>query len=340
MFLIGLFGMAALGGAAYAISDVLVPDETTEEDGEQIDDSVEDELTEGNLLELKENVEEPDSSEDTNTGEIISEHGGNLVIAGDEDANILTGQEGNDQINGYEGGDLIDGGGGNDVIYGGSGDDTLIGNVGNDVLHGGYGDDNLAGLSGNDDLYGRFGMDELEGGGGDDRLFGGQDDDILRGDDGDDQLQGGDGDDFLTGGAGQDALFGGDGDDILNGNDGPKETSPDFLNGGAGDDIILAKDGDIVTGGDGDDEIIVQPEPDQEAATIMDFQIGHDKLLVTWDGPEDPELTIEPDSENNDLTHVRVNGEKVAQIFGAEGLAADDILFVTEAQLAQYTFTG
>ncbi len=282
MFLIGLFGMAALGGAAYAISDVLVPDETTEEDGEQIDDSVEDELTEGNLLEVEEDVEEPDSSEDANTSEIISEHEGNLVIAGDEDANVLTGQEGNDQINGYEGGDLIDGGDGNDIIYGGSGEDTLIGNVGNDVLHGGYDDDNLAGMSGNDDLYGHFGMDELEGGDGDDRIFGGQDDDILRGDDGDDQLQ----------------------------------------------------------GGDGDDEIIVQPEPDQEAATIMDFQIGHDKLLVTWDGPEDPELTIEPDSENNDLTHVRVNGENVAQIFGTEGLAAEDILFVTEAQLAQYAFTG
>ncbi len=342
MFLIGLFSMAAMGGAAYAISDVLVPEDKghDEDEDDHIEETVEGDLSEGNLLDPDENVEEPSAPEETHTGEVLSEHEGHLVIAGDEDADVLTGQDGNDQINGYGGDDKIDGGAGNDVLYGGDGEDVLIGNLGNDVLHGEYGDDTLDGMSGNDDLYGHFGADDLDGGDGNDRLFGGQDNDTLSGGDGDDALQGGDGDDYLVGGAGEDALFGGDGDDILSGEDGPDEAERDFLNGGAGDDIILAEDGDVITGGEGEDEIVVQSDPEQEAATIMDFQIGHDKLLITWDSPEDPELTIEQDNENNNLTHVRVNGEDVAQLYGAEGLTTEDIQFVTEAQLEQYAFFG
>ncbi len=344
MFLIGLFGMAAMGGAAYAISDVLVPEDKgdNEDEDDRIEETVDDDLSEGNLLDADENIDEPSSAEETrsDTGEIVSEYEVDLVIAGDEDADVLTGQEGNDQINGYGGDDWIDGGAGNDVLYGGGGGDVLFGNLGNDVLHGEYGDDALDGMSGNDDLYGHFGTDDLSGGDGNDRLFGGQGDDTLSGDDGDDALQGGDGDDYLVGGAGEDALFGGDGDDILSGEDGLDEPARDFLNGGSGDDVILAEDGDVVTGGEGEDEIVVQSDPEQEATTIMDFQIGHDKLLITWDNPEEPELTIEQDSQNNSLTHVRVNGEDVAQLFGAEGLTVEDIQFVTEAQLEQYAFTS
>ncbi len=338
MFLIGLFGLAAMGGAAYALGDVLAPED--EEEDDRIEESAVDDLSEGDFLDIDENIEDPAPPEEAETGEVVSDHGGHLVIAGGHGADILTGQDGNDQINGYGGNDVIDGGAGNDVLYGGDGADVMTGSTGDDLLHGEDGDDDLAGMSGEDDLYGHFGADTLDGGHGDDRLYGGQGDDSLSGGDGDDALQGGAGADHLAGGAGSDALFGGDGDDILTGDDGPGEASTDFLNGGAGDDVILAGPGDVVTGGEGEDEIVLQAEPDQEATTITDFRVGHDKLLITWDSAAEPDVAIETDSENDSLTHVRVNGEDVAHLHGATGLTADDIQFVTEAYLAQYAPAG
>ena len=111
----------------------------------------------------------------------------------------------------------------------------------------------------------------------------------------------------------------------------PKRT---FLNGGAGDDTIVAGGGDVVTGGQGADDIVLSPG--DEDVTVMGFQPGEDKLLVTWEDEANPEIEVEPDAENANLTRVMINGQEVAQVYGADGMTVADIQLITEAQLAQY----
>ncbi|MCA0929516.1 calcium-binding protein [Ruegeria profundi] len=352
MFLFGLLSLAAVGGAAIALSDAFVSDDEPEED-DSIDDQP-DAISEGKFIEFdtpeedtlepaeqtepEEQTEAEDSSTGTPpTGTIVSEYQGDLVISGTSDADILTGQYGNDQINGFDGDDVIHGCDGNDVLHGGAGLDIILGGEGDDILHGEDGGDLITGNEGEDTLYGHFGADQMEGGAGDDTLYGGQDDDTLLGGDGGDALHGGFGDDILDGGAGEDVLFGGDGNDVLTGEDPDGEHAPDFLNGGAGEDTFLADSGDIVTGGDGADDIILDPDTEDEAVTVMDFQPGQDKLFVSWDGQDDPEIQIETDAENENLVHVLVEGQGVAQLLGAEGLTADDIQLISGAELAHLT---
>ena len=325
MFLLGLFGLAAMGGAAYAISDIFTDEDEEDDDIGTIEEDAVEDMSEGNLMEIDDSIEEPNDPEIPSIGTILSNVDGNLVIAGGSGPDFLTGEDGDDQINGYDGTDTIVGGGGNDTLFGGEGNDQLTGNVGDDVLHGGYGNDELQGNLGNDVLFGDFGDDTLDGGTGDDDLNGGQGDDDLNGGEGKDSLQGGKGNDTLAGGAGADSLFGGDGNDTLTGQDDGPEPSIDFLNGGAGDDTILAGEGDVVTAGQGADRIIVDGSASQQEVSITDFAPGQDKLLISWDNPEDPEITIEPDGDNPDLTRVLVNGHEIAHLFGADGLTPEDI---------------
>ncbi|MFT3736278.1 MAG: Calx-beta domain-containing protein [Rhodocyclaceae bacterium] len=88
----------------------------------------------------------------------------NNAVAGDDNANTLTGSGINDQLYGL---------GGNDTISGGAGHDLLSGGAGNDSLSGGDGDDKLFGGTGNDTLDGGNGNDRLTGGGGNDIMTGG-----------------------------------------------------------------------------------------------------------------------------------------------------------------------
>ncbi|WP_282119563.1 calcium-binding protein [Ruegeria atlantica] len=330
MFLFGLLGLAAMGGAAYAMGGIIEADDDAEED-EIIEDEPQ-EVSDGRYLEIGENIDEV---EEPSTGTTVSEFEGDLVVAGDDDTNILTGQDGDDQINGYGGDDTVLGGMGDDTLHGGDGVDTIQGGEGDDVLHGEGNDDVLSGDDGDDKLFGHFGDDRLDGGDGDDDLYGGQDNDTLTGGAGADALHGGYGDDELAGGAGEDVLFGGDGDDVLTGEDGENEDSVDFLNGGAGDDIIAAHSGDIVTGGEGADSIHLNPEDDDDAVKVMDFEPGQDKLLISWEGEEDPEINIETDTENENLTRVMVDGQDVAQLLGAKGLTLDDIQLINGQELSQ-----
>ncbi len=67
--------------------------------------------------------------------------GGNDVITGTGNADILGGGAGNDVISGAGGHDELYGGTGTDTLNGDGGNDRLVGGVGNDVLRGGLGDD-------------------------------------------------------------------------------------------------------------------------------------------------------------------------------------------------------
>ncbi len=95
-----------------------------------------------------------------------------------------------------------------------------------------------------------------------------------------------------------------------------------------------------MTGGEGEDEVVVQASQDGTATTVMDFQPGQDKLLVSWEGEENPVVQVEPDAEDENLTNVMINGQNVAQLLGAEGLTPDDIQLIGAFDLTQLSALG
>jgi T1SS-143 domain-containing protein len=130
----------------------------------------------------------------------------------------------------------------------------IDGGKGNDILQGsGAQADKITGGIGNDQISGLGGNDTLEGNEGDDQLWGG---------DGNDVVEGGDGNDTLYGNAGSDKLFGGEGNDTFNLN--VDVTGTGSRNVKLGDGSIrsvsiagLAGTDDIVTGGIGNDRIVL-----------------------------------------------------------------------------------
>lgn len=266
-----------------------------------------------------------------------------LVISGSSEPDTLIGAGGNDQLNGYEGDDTVSGGLGNDTLHGSYGLDSLIGGGGNDLLHGEDGQDILFGDEGDDRLYGHGGDDRMAGDAGRDTLHGGQGDDRLSGGTDNDALHGNHGNDQLQGGAGEDTLFGGFGNDLIFGisdssaeTDLPLPDGKDYLNGGDGNDTVIGGASDVITAGAGADDIVLGDwMAEHEAAEIMDFEPGEDRLLVVWDLDADPEpdvnLTSDPDAPG--MIKVTIGGEEVAQLRSDELVAASDILIVRETDL-------
>ena len=94
----------------------------------------------------------------------------------------------------------------NDVIEGLGGDDEIYGNRGNDRLGGGAGDDALYGGRGMDILFGRNGADFASGGPRHDEIYGNG---------GGDELRGGAYADIIVPGNGRDVVHAGPGDDEI-----------------------------------------------------------------------------------------------------------------------------
>jgi Ca2+-binding RTX toxin-like protein len=203
----------------------------------------------------------------------------------------IDGGAGNDTITGATLGiNEIRGDGGNDLLIGGNEGNLLDGGIGADILIGGDKDDTLLGSNGNDNLNGGLGKDSLDGGAGADTLLGGAEEDILLGDAGNDSLDGGDGKDILEGGIGadtllggaeEDELFGGDGNDRLLGGDGK-----DFLVGGAGADTLTGGadlDTFIFEGAFGADRI-VDFQDGIDFIDLKSFAIAFDSLTIGSSG--------------------------------------------------------
>jgi Ca2+-binding RTX toxin-like protein len=266
------------------------------------------------------------------------------VTSGGAEADIIRGTPGADQIGGYGEGDTIFGDAGDDVLYGADGADLVSGGDGEDTLHGGAGDDDLRGDAGDDRLFGHNDQDRLHGGDGDDTAHGGAGDDTAHGGAGDDALHGNLGDDLLVGGDGQDTLFGGLGNDTLIGTmpdaNGDDMDGRDYLNGGSGDDVILAGTEDVVTTGSGADSVILGDWLGADhQAEILDFSPDEDSLVVIYDDTDgaEPEVTLEPDSENPDHQRLLVNGEPITLIANAHGLTLDHVSLLPQSGLASMT---
>jgi Ca2+-binding RTX toxin-like protein len=75
--------------------------------------------------------------------------------------NSISGLGGNDVLLGMDQGDIISGGTGDDRIGGGGGTDFLYGDAGNDTIKGGGGGDYLQGDRGDDQLSGGGGVDQF-----------------------------------------------------------------------------------------------------------------------------------------------------------------------------------
>ena len=200
------------------------------------------------------------------------------IITGNGGSNILIGLDGNDTINGGAGDlDILDGGAGNDALNGGAGDDLLAGGTGNDRMTGGAGNDvyrvdstkdivieganqgtsdtvqstiNYT-LGANLEILVLVGDANLNGTGN------GLNNDII-GSRGSNRLVGGAGNDTITGEigpvGGDDTLIGGAGDDALNGGVGN-----DTMQGGMGNDTyVVDSPGDRIVelAGQGTDLII------------------------------------------------------------------------------------
>ena len=207
-------------------------------------------------------------------------NGNDTLISWDGNETMLGG-DGNDFIEGYANAS-IDGGAGNDTITGWWGIETLVGGLGDDwmAFSGGgvsfnyvanAGSDTLLGdqyyyntlrlsagtwVEGNDGYWTTYsqggtrlyvqGWDSVIG------TITSVNDESLMGDSGNNSLFGNTGSDTLYGLSGADTLDGGADNDSLIGGDGA-----DWLLGGAGNDTLMGGVGDNLSGGAGDDVILI-----------------------------------------------------------------------------------
>lgn len=328
--LLGLFGVLMAGVAADAVmspdtgSDKDEAEPENQEEVEQPELTLPDDLepanTDGFALsdDLPEDAPEDFDLTGTNEGEVMSGGHGQDSINAMGGNDLVDGRDGDDTIVGMGGEDWISAGAGNDLVHGGAGNDTLLGLDGDDTLRGGLGNDSLAGHSGNDLMAGGEGDDSLSGGAGNDRLNGGAGNDWLAGNDGNDRLAGGAGSDILDGNAGNDWLSGlnGDVDDF----------NEDFLNGGAGNDTLVIGAGDYASGGEGEDDFVLQDWlTEGGVAHISDYDADRDQLIIMYDpaAHPDPELTLQT-SDTGDQSTILLDGSPVATVQGS-AVRLDDI---------------
>lgn len=283
------------------------------------------------------------------TGSRFGDH-----LQGSSGDNMMNGGDGNDFIYGGAGDDTINGDNGNDVIGGGGGSDTIHGNGGSDELSAGE-----PGSNGKDRLFGDDGNDVLAGNVGDDLLFGGADNDTLFGNDGIDFLDGGDGNDYLEGGRGGDLIDGGAGIDTLvyrfseggvtvnlgsgtaSGGDANGDTfygveniwgsrtGNDTLIGSNGDNTFVEEGGNnILFGGGGSDTFTFMSSATPSSNTVLDFQVGVDRLALFDNGLDD--LGFSETAAGTTVTYGA--GDSVllvgVHLHDLQAHAATDIIFV------------
>jgi len=103
----------------------------------------------------------------------------------------------------------------------------------------------------------------------------------------------------------------------------------------------VAGSGDIVTAGAGSDEIVVGDWITRGAAAeILDYNEQEDRIIIVYDelAQDTPDITLEPDATDEDLTHVLLGGQSIVSVHSDIGLNLDDLLVMTQSDAA--TFFG
>ena len=160
---------------------------------------------------------------------------------------------------------------------------------------------------------------------GDDSILGGAGNDSLYGDAGNDTLEGGADDDYLDGGLGSDTLLGGAGNDYLISTSDDVANQPNYLDGGTGNDTIEISGDltglDTIDGGDGTDELVLNPSDDRDLNVDMVNGVTSDgatgaqefsniENVTTADGDD----TVTGDANDNVIT---TNGGDDSIVAGA-----------------------
>jgi hypothetical protein len=103
--------------------------------------------------------------EDVEGRHLVGSPEDDILVPPSRAIDVICGLGGNDVLRGKFEGDILDGGRGKDILRGGNHQDTLKGGRGADRIRGRRGDDKLRGGGGVDQLWGGFGDDKLRGGG-------------------------------------------------------------------------------------------------------------------------------------------------------------------------------
>ncbi len=188
-------------------------------------------------------------------------------------------------------------------------------------------DDTLVGTDGADTLEGFRGNDLIAGGLGNDIIMGGSGEDVLRGDANNRMPQNGEpgGNDIIFGGAGNDRIGGKAGNDVLSG-----DAGDDIIWGDAGDDIIMGVSGndtlvgDNMSGGSGRDLFVFGNGDGTD--TILDFEVGIDRIGLVEGELEFTDLTLTQDGSNT-LLGIADNGETLAILMGVQASALGEDSF-------------
>ena len=317
----------------------------------------------------------------TSASEVFDGLDGNDSIEGGAGFDTLFGSEGQDEISGDNGKDELYGGNGADSLYGGSWNDDLYGGKGFDDLFGGNSNDFLNGAEGKDLLDGGAGNDTMNGGSWNDGLFGGDGNDTMRGGSsndmviggaGDDLLRGGDGNDVVFGGTGADSVFGGDGNDFISGAslfnrdldaddyavlregglpkdengdilfenwglDGTSDVGGNMLSGGDGNDTIVLGQDDVARGGDGSDTFITGDWVTADTAPeITDFSTDDDTIVIALANADSVVTTNVVDGDGiisvDGVEFMTVDGDFTAEEFAASVATTTYVPEVTAAE--------
>lgn len=297
--------------------------------------------------------------------------GGEVLMQGNTEDDVMYGQGGNDTMEGNNGSDYIEGNEASDAISGNVGEDDILGGTGRVNLDGPSGTDGR--FDGGDAISGEAGTGDggSEGDGGDVVLG---DNAVLErpldgagkwrtskangvtsrryvvrdlatltstpaaGTSGGDTVYGNDNDDVLYGQGGVDAVSGGAGDDYIEGN-----TAGDTLNGGPDQDDIIGGTGRAI-----DEETWIETTPPQQGEdgrldgndTIngggaADFELGDNGLIQrreNADGTWKKFLDANPD------TTVRVATRR--DVAGPTGTWGDDVMNGDEGDDVMYGQDG
>jgi len=123
-----------------------------------------------------------------------------------------------------------------------------------------------------------------------------------------------------------------DDDDILYAEIG-REAAPDSDASNEADDDPLASADDADSQSDAPDpDLLIEWIAKGKPAEALDYEPETEVLMLVWDdlaeGAEEPDVSVETDPHDEDVRHVLMNGNSVAEIYGDPELTEADVTII------------